>query len=166
MLHAAAGGRQAGRMQRKKVRTASKQAIVDAVLLACTSSTSRCCGRPAIQKQNFCGCCVDLPCARRRTSKWPFSRRGGATVLRMARCGTKRQDGEEGRAEAVMRAVSKHYVSARRTAEAMMAMPLTRYELHVPCSMSPCPLYRRPRVWRSEIDMWRLAYVAQAQRRS
>lgn len=77
MLHAAAGGRQAGRMQRKKVRTASKQAIVDAVLLACTSSTSRCCGRPAIQKQNFCGCCVDLPCARRRTSKWPFSRRGG-----------------------------------------------------------------------------------------
>lgn len=91
---------------------------------------------------------------------------GGATVLRMARCGTKRQDGEEGRAEAVMRAVSKHYVSARRTAEAMMAMPLTRYELHVPCPMSPCPLYRRPRVWRSEIDMWRLAYVAQAQRRS
>jgi hypothetical protein len=41
-------------------------------------------------------------------------------VLRMARCGTKRQDGEEGRAEAVMRAVSKQCVSACRTAEAIL----------------------------------------------
>jgi hypothetical protein len=41
-------------------------------------------------------------------------------VLRMARCGTKRQDGEEGRAEAVMRNVSKQCVSACRTAEAIL----------------------------------------------
>jgi hypothetical protein len=45
------------------------------------SKPSRCCAASLYSSQQmrkagnaeteFCGCCVDLPCARRRTSKWP-----------------------------------------------------------------------------------------------
>ena len=113
MLHAAAGW--TGGADAEEESQNSKQASHrDAVLVACTSSQQRKAGNAETE---FCGCCVDLPCARRRTSKWPSH---GGMVLRMARCGTKRQDGEEGRAEAVMRNVSKQCVSACRTAEAVM----------------------------------------------
>lgn len=92
------------RVDRRKQR---KKAIVDAVP-ACAWSTVSSRAEAAAQQQKNLRCCVDLPCARRRASKW-ISMGHGVTDGAAVRSGS---DGDDGQGKAVMNIASKQCIQS------------------------------------------------------